>query len=234
MRRSIPTFIAIAAAVGAVSPAIAAEGLDGASMSMLWGVPFAGILLSIATGPLLIHHWWHAHYGKAAAFWGLLAFVPMVAFFGIEPAAAALFHTLAGEYVPFILMLLALFTAAGGLVLRGNLHGSPLLNTGLLALGALVASLIGTTGAAMVLVRPLLRANDERKHNAHVFVFFIFLVANIGGSLTPLGDPPLFLGFLRGVSFFWTTQALLLPMARRSATQRRTLACVSPASSTSR
>ena len=181
-------------------------------MSMLWGVPFAGILLSIATGPLLIHHWWHAHYGKAAAFWGLLAFVPMVAFFGIEPAAAALFHTLAGEYVPFILMLLALFTAAGGLVLRGNLHGSPLLNTGLLALGALVASLIGTTGAAMVLVRPLLRANDERKHNAHVFVFFIFLVANIGGSLTPLGDPPLFLGFLRGVSFFWTTQALLLPM----------------------
>ena len=207
--RLLPHVAILAVSSLLASPALAAEGLDGATMSVLWALPFAGILLSIATGPLLAHHWWHANYGKAAAFWGLLALIPMVVAYGPEPAAAALFHTLAGEYIPFILMLLALFTAAGGLVIRGNLHGSPALNTGLLALGAVLASIIGTTGAAMVLVRPLLRANDERKHNAHVFVFFIFLVANIGGSLTPLGDPPLFLGFLRGVSFFWTTGHLI-------------------------
>ena len=207
--RLLPHIAVLATASLLASPALAAEGLDGATMSALWALPFAGILLSIATGPLLVHHWWHAHYGKAAAFWGLLALIPMTVAFGPEPAAAALFHTLAGEYIPFILMLLALFTAAGGLVIRGNLHGSPALNTGLLALGATLASIIGTTGAAMVLVRPLLRANDARKHNAHVFVFFIFLVANIGGALTPLGDPPLFLGFLRGVSFFWTTGHLI-------------------------
>ena len=207
--RLLPHIAVLATASLLASPALAAEGLDGATMSVLWALPFAGILLSIATGPLLAHHWWHANYGKAAAFWGLLALVPMTVAFGPEPAAAALFHTLAGEYIPFILMLLALFTAAGGLVIRGNLHGSPALNTGLLALGATLASIIGTTGAAMVLVRPLLRANDARRQNAHVFVFFIFLVANIGGALTPLGDPPLFLGFLRGVSFFWTTGHLI-------------------------
>jgi Na+/H+ antiporter NhaD/arsenite permease-like protein len=193
-------------------PACAADGLDGTTISIVWGIPFVGILLSIALGPMLFHNWWHPHYGKVAAFWALLALVPMTLVFGAHATAAAVFHTLAGEYVPFILMLLALFTAAGGLVLRGNLHGSPLVNTGLLALGTCLASIIGTTGAAMVLVRPLLRANDGRKSNAHVFVFFIFLVANIGGSLTPLGDPPLFLGFLRGVDFFWTTKSLALPM----------------------
>ena len=102
------------------------------------------------------------------------------------------------EYIPFILLLLALFTVAGGIVVRGNLHGSPATNTVLLAIGAALASIIGTTGAAMIMIRPLIRANDDRKHNVHVFVFFIFLVANAGGALTPLGDPPLFLGFLRG------------------------------------
>ena len=189
-------------------PALAAGGLDGASMPLLWALPFSGILLSIALGPLVAAHWWHAHYGKAALFWSGLVVVPMVLFLGPGVTAAAVFHTLALEYVPFILMLFALFTAAGGLVLRGNLHGSPALNTGVLLGGSILASLIGTTGASMVLIRPLVRANDNRRHNVHVFVFFIFLVANIGGSLTPLGDPPLFLGFLRGVDFFWTTTHL--------------------------
>ena len=97
--------------------------------------------------------------------------------------------------------------------MRGNLHGSPIVNTLLLAIGTLLASIIGTTGASMVMIRPVLRANDDRRHNVHVVVFFIFLVSNIGGSLTPLGDPPLFIGFLRGVDFFWTTKHLLLETA---------------------
>jgi Na+/H+ antiporter NhaD/arsenite permease-like protein len=113
------------------------------------------------------------------------------------------------EYIPFILLLLALFTVAGGIVVRGNLHGSPIVNTVLLTVGTLLASVIGTTGASMVMIRPILRANDDRRHNVHVVVFFIFLVSNIGGALSPLGDPPLFLGFLRGIDFFWTTKHLL-------------------------
>jgi Na+/H+ antiporter NhaD/arsenite permease-like protein len=117
-------------------------------------------------------------------------------------------HTLVAEYIPFIILLVALFTTAGGIFVRGNLHGTPALNTALLAIGAALASVMGTTGASMLLIRPLIRANDNRKHVAHVVVFFIFTVSNIGGSLTPLGDPPLFLGFLKGVDFFWTAQHL--------------------------
>ena len=123
-----------------------------------------------------------------------------------------LMHTAILEYLPFLILLFALFTVAGGVLVKGNLHGSPGLNTGILAIGASVASLAGTTGAAMLLIRPIIRANDNRVHNAHVVVFFIILVANVGGSLTPLGDPPLFLGFLKGVSFFWPTLNLLAPM----------------------
>ena len=195
---------AIVFGLALTSPALAAEGLDGAKMPLLWAIPFAGMLLSIALGPLLFADIWHHHYGKISAAWGALIVAPLLAIYGVEPTAHVLFHTAALEYIPFILMLTALFTAAGGLVVRGTLHGAPVLNTGLLALGTILASIIGTTGAAMVLIRPLLRANDGRRHNVHVVVFFIFLVANIGGSLTPIGDPPLFLGFLRGVSFSWT------------------------------
>jgi Na+/H+ antiporter NhaD/arsenite permease-like protein len=121
-------------------------------------------------------------------------------------------HALLEEYIPFIVLLTALYTVAGGICVNGNLHGTPKLNTAILALGTLLASVMGTTGAAMLLIRPLLRANDNRKHVVHVVIFFIFLVANAGGSLSPLGDPPLFLGFLNGVSFFWTTTHLALPM----------------------
>lgn len=187
--------------------ALAAE-LDGAGLSPVWALPFAGILLSIALFPLLASHVWEHHQGKVAALWSLLALVPMAAILGPSTALQALLHTAFLEYVPFILLLLALFTVAGGILVRGNLHGSPGMNTILLAIGTVLASFIGTTGASMVMIRPVLRANDDRKHNVHVFVFFIFLVSNIGGSLTPLGDPPLFLGFLRGVGFFWTTTHL--------------------------
>jgi Na+/H+ antiporter NhaD/arsenite permease-like protein len=166
------------------------------------------MLLSIALLPLLAHHFWEHHYGKIAAFWSALILGAMVLGQGKEAAVDTVAHTILLEYTPFILLLLALFTVAGGIVVRGNIHGAPRTNAALLGLGALLASFVGTTGAAMVMIRPIIRANDDRTHNAHVVVFFIFLVANIGGSLTPLGDPPLFLGFLRGIDFFWTTRHL--------------------------
>ncbi|MGE3833088.1 MAG: sodium:proton antiporter, partial [Parvibaculaceae bacterium] len=194
----------LAAALLLPSDVSAAE-LDGASLGAIWAIPFIGILLSIALFPLLAHHFWEHHHGKIAAFWALLLILPLAFLGGIAPAFEALVHTALIEYLPFILLLLTLYTVAGGIVLRGNLHGSPGVNTALLGIGTVLASIAGTTGAAMVMIRPVLRANDDRKRNVHIIVFFIFLVANIGGSLTPLGDPPLFLGFLRGVDFFWTT-----------------------------
>ena len=190
----------------AASPALAAD-IDG-RLPIFMAAPFAGLLLSIALGPLLFTHVWHAHFGKITALWAALAVVGLAVFAGVQPTLGAAWHTIALEYVPFLIMLFALFTIAGGFVVEGNLHGSPALNTTFLGVGALVASLIGTTGASMVLIRPLLRANDDRIHNTHTVIFFIFLVSNIGGALTPLGDPPLFLGFLRGVDFFWTLKFL--------------------------
>ncbi|MBJ6125151.1 sodium:proton antiporter [Microvirga splendida] len=189
--------------------AFAAE-FDGASLGLAWALPFAGILLSIALFPLLALHFWEHHQGKIAAVWGLLVLVPMALAFGPMAAIHALAHTALLEYIPFILLLLALFTVAGGILVRGNIHGAPGTNTILLGIGTVLASFIGTTGASMVMIRPVMRANDDRRHNVHVIVFFIFLVSNIGGSLTPLGDPPLFLGFLRGVDFFWTTTHLFM------------------------
>jgi Na+/H+ antiporter NhaD/arsenite permease-like protein len=135
-----------------------------------------------------------------------------VATAGFTPATQAVLHTLFLEYIPFILLLLALFVAAGGIYLEGNLRGTPAANALLLLVGAFLASIVGTTGASMILIRPLIRANDDRVYRVHTVIFFIFLVSNIGGSLTPLGDPPLFVGFLRGVDFFWTTSHLFTEM----------------------
>jgi Na+/H+ antiporter NhaD/arsenite permease-like protein len=189
--------------------ASAAGDIGGASMGFAWALPFAGMLLSIALGPILFPHLWEHNYGKFAAFWAVLVLVPLVLLRGFDPALGALIHTAALEYIPFIILLFALFTIAGGILIMGNLDGTPATNTTLLAIGTLMASFVGTTGASIIMIRPVLRANDDRRFNVHVVVFFIFLVSNIGGSLTPLGDPPLFLGFLRGVDFFWTTTHLL-------------------------
>src|SRR3569623_1692296 len=194
--------------VAVPAPAFAAEGLDGASLSRWWSVPFIGILLSIATGPLLYPHLWEHHYSKFTAFWSALVVIALLGHANTAIVTTALAHTAFLEYMPFILLLLALFTVTGGIYLEGNLHESAFTNTALLGVGALMASIVGTTGAAMILIRPLIRANDTRRYNAHVVVLFIYLVANIGGALSPLGDPPLFIGFLRGVDFFWTTQHL--------------------------
>jgi Na+/H+ antiporter NhaD/arsenite permease-like protein len=201
--------LAALAALVAVEPALAAEGLNGAGLSGLWAIPFCGLLLSIATGPVLFPHVWEHNYGKIAAFWAALTVLPLVFAQGAGMTLHVVLHTMLLEYVSFIVLLFALFTTAGGILVAGNLHGSPAMNTVLLVIGTLLASVVGTTGASMIMIRPLIRANDNRRHNVHVVVFFIFLVSNIGGSLTPLGDPPLFLGFLRGVDFWWTAKHLL-------------------------
>jgi Na+/H+ antiporter NhaD/arsenite permease-like protein len=200
----------LAAVPLALSPAaaMAAEGVPGAQLSLVWAMPFVGILLSIALMPLFAGHVWHHHYGKIAAGWAALFLAPFALVFGAGAAWQQFAHVMVLEYIPFIALLLALYTAGGGVLLKGRLIGTPAVNTALLAVGTVLASVMGTTGAAMVLIRPVLRANAFRQRKTHTFVFFIFLVANIGGSLTPVGDPPLYLGFLRGVSFFWPTTHL--------------------------
>jgi Na+/H+ antiporter NhaD/arsenite permease-like protein len=190
-----------------------AAALDGPSLRWPWALPFAGILLTIAAGPLLFPRLWHRHYGKLAFMWGALAVVPIAALYDLPTAIAAFVHAAIGEYMSFIVLLFSLYVVAGGILVTGNLRGTPLTNATILAFGTLIASLLGTTGAAMILIRPQLQANAERQHNTHVVVFFIILVANIGGALTPLGDPPLFVGFLRGVDFFWTAQHLWMQTA---------------------
>jgi Na+/H+ antiporter NhaD/arsenite permease-like protein len=183
-----------------------AADIDGSKLSAWWGIPFAGMLLSIAILPLATPQLWHHHFGKIAAAWALSLALPFAYVFGPAAMGSSVVHTLLSEYLPFIILLTALFTISGGIYIRGNLHGSPALNVAIMAIGAVLASAMGTTGASVLLIRPLIRANDNRKSVAHVVVFFIFIVSNAGGSLTPLGDPPLFLGFLKGVDFFWTVK----------------------------
>ena len=204
-----PGRVAVALLLLACTTSAHAVDIDGSQLHAAWGLPFAGLLLSIALLPLFAPLFWHHHFGKVAAAWSLAFLLPFALLFGPSAAGLTLAHAALAEYIPFIVLLTALFTVAGGIFIKGNLHGSPGLNTALLAIGAVLASFMGTTGASMLLIRPLIRANDNRKHKAHVVVFFIFIVANAGGSLTPLGDPPLFLGFLKGVDFFWTAQHLL-------------------------
>ena len=191
---------------------IATPHLNGADLSIYWVLPFAGILLSIAVFPLLAPNFWHHHFGKISAFWALLFIAPFLFKVGFSITLYELLHVGLLEYIPFIILLLALFTISGGVQITGSLVGKPIVNTVLILIGTILASWMGTTGASMLLIRPLIRANKDRQKKVHIIVFFIFLVANIGGSLTPLGDPPLFLGFLKGVNFFWTTTAMFLPM----------------------
>ncbi len=184
-------------------------GVDGAKLPIWSIIPFVGILLSIAIFPLVLDsHFLVHHGGKMSLVWASVFAIPyLIAFRG--DAFYDILHIYLLDYIPFILLLWGLFTVAGGILVRGTLRGTPILNTFLLLIGTVIASWVGTTGASMLLIRPLIRANAYRKNKVHLIVFFIFLVSNIGGSLTPIGDPPLFLGFLRGVPFFWTTTALL-------------------------
>lgn len=197
-----------------ITRAMAAEAgprLNGGDLDLAWTLPFLGLLLSIAILPLLAPHFWHRHHGKVSAAWALAFLFPFVGRYGLALAETEVAHTLLFEYLPFVILLLALFTVAGGVQLVGELSGSAASNTSVLAFGTLLASITGTTGASLLLVRPLIAANRGRRYKMHVFVFFIFLVGNIGGALSPLGDPPLFLGFLAGVRFFWPTTHLFVP-----------------------
>jgi Na+/H+ antiporter NhaD/arsenite permease-like protein len=193
----------LAPLAGAWTLASSPGGGLGAALPAWSALPFAGILLSIALLPLAAPHFWRRHHPKVALGWAAVLAVPFVAAYRAD-AVGEILHTAVAEYLPFVILLGALFTIGGGIYVRGTLGGTPAANTAMLAFGAAIASWVGTTGAAMLLVRPLLRANASRRHRAHTVVFFIVLVANVGGALTPLGDPPLFLGFLAGVPFFWT------------------------------
>jgi len=210
-------FIAIVAVVFfnvifASEGAHAVPHVDGTTLSIFWVIPFVGILLSIAVFPLIWPHFWHNHFGKISFFWAAMLIVPFLLVEGFEITLYEVLHIILLDYIPFIILLLALFTISGGIRIKGSMVGTPALNTLIILIGTVLASWMGTTGAAMLLIRPLIRANAHRENKVHVIVFFIFLVANIGGSLTPLGDPPLFLGFLKGVDFFWTTTAMFKPM----------------------
>ncbi|NTU59430.1 MAG: sodium:proton antiporter [Deltaproteobacteria bacterium] len=219
--RPLRSLTLLGALLAALCPgwALASAAGDGGGLGSILplfsGIPFAGILLSIALFPLLAPRFWHHHFGKVTAFWGLAVALPFLyAYRGEALHQIGLVYL--EDYVPFLILLWSLFTVTGGILVTGSLSGSPLMNAAMLLIGTFVASWVGTTGAAMLMIRPFLRANAWRKNRAYQVVFFIFLVCNVGGSLTPLGDPPLFLGFLHGVPFFWTF-AILPHMALVSA-----------------
>ncbi len=173
----------------------------------LWSIiPFAGMLLSIALMPLFAPRFWHEYFGKVSAFWAAASIVSLTLIFG-QRAATGFLEILVNEYLPFIILMGSLYVISGGILITGSSSGTPGSNAIMLLAGTLLASLMGTTGAAMLLVRPLIKANAQRENRALVMVFFIFLAANIGGALSPLG-PPLVLGYLSGVPFFWTLRLL--------------------------
>ncbi len=180
----------------------ASEGSSDVNFPFWSAVFFIGLLLSIAVLPLINAEWWGKKYGYVS-----LALAIPAAILVISQDWHLLYHVIL-EYISFIILLGSLFIISGGIVIKVGAHGTPKLNLLFLFAGAVFASIIGTTGASMVLIRPLIRANKWRKHVIHIFIFFIFMVSNIGGLLTPLGDPPLFLGFLRGVPFFWTLKLI--------------------------
>lgn len=173
-------------------------------------IPFIGLLLCIAIMPLVKAHWWEEHQPHAVALWSLLFIIPFTVMYGAHHAAETVLECIIGDYVTFIVLLFGLFCVCGNITLSGDLAGSPRINVALLAFGTLLSSCIGTTGASMLMIRPIIKMNSWRKKRRHIIIFFIFMISNLGGCLTPIGDPPLLMGFMRGVSFFWSLK--LLPM----------------------
>lgn len=173
-------------------------------MELLLCIPFAGLLLSIAVMPLIKGEWWESHQPLVVGFWILLMLVPFAFVYGPHKAAETVLECTVNDYLTFIVLLFGLFCVSGNITMEGDFAGSPRINVGLLALGTLLASCIGTTGASMLMVRSVIKMNSWRKRKSHIMVFFIFMVSNMGGCLTPIGDPPLLMGFMRGVPFFWS------------------------------
>ncbi|HET7883053.1 MAG TPA: sodium:proton antiporter [Acetobacteraceae bacterium] len=180
--------------------------------ALAWGLPFAGLLASMAVFPVLAPRFWHRQMGLIALVWSVALLAQQAAVLGAFAAAAAVWHALLVDYLPFIALMLALYTAGGGVLLRGGLSGTPLGNTAMLGLGMVMGTVMGTTGASMVLIHPLLHANAHRQRKMHLVLFLVILVANASGALTPLGNPPLYLGLLHGVPFFWPARNLWLPL----------------------
>jgi Na+/H+ antiporter NhaD/arsenite permease-like protein len=184
---------------------------DQLSFSLPWAIPFVGFLTSLALIPTIAPKFWHQRYGLVLMGWTTSFLFALALSDGITSTFHVLIHALLHHYVPFMALIAVLFTIGGGIHISMKGKASPLMNTGLLAFGALLANIIGTMGASMLLIRPVIALNHYRKYITHVIIFFIFLVSNIGGILTPLGDPPLFIGFLNGIDFFWTTTHLIYP-----------------------
>ena len=176
--------------------------MPGAHLPLATALPFVLLLLAIALAPLVAPQWWHHNRNKALV--TAIISLPILIYLGAGDLGRSLLLEKAHEYLGFIVVIGALFVISGGIHIEGSLSGTPLVNTGMLGIGAVLANLVGTTGASVLLIRPLLRANKRRTRVAHIVIFFIFIVANCGGLLTPMGDPPLLLGFLKGVPFDWT------------------------------
>lgn len=187
------------------------EHLQGSVMSLWWVLPFVGILLSLALMPIVLPRLWHHHYGKVAFIWSAITIGSMLLTQSLSVAWFEIGHTIFHHYIPFIILISALYIISLDIKIELNVAGIPFNNVLFIFCGGLTASLIGTTGASMVLIQPLLHMNRKRIYKTHLIIFFIFIVSNIGGALTPLGDPPLFLGFLEGVPFFWTLKNLIMP-----------------------
>ena len=180
------------------------EDREGMMMNLAFCIPFAGLLLCIAVLPLVKAEWWEAHQPHAVVFWSLLFVLPFAFVYGPGQAFEKVLECIVDDYLTFIILLFGLFCVSGNITLEGDLAGSPRINVGLLLIGTMFSSWIGTTGASMLMVRPIIKMNAWRKRRSHIMVFFIFLISNIGGCLTPIGDPPLLMGFMRGVPFFWS------------------------------
>lgn len=172
--------------------------------SLMLCIPFAGLLLCVALFPLVNPEWWEKNQPIVVAICSIAFIIPYAVIYGVHACSETVLECIIGDYVTFIILLLGLFCVSGNISLEGDFAGSPRVNTAILAMGALLASCIGTTGASMVLIRPLIKMNSWRTRKTHIMVFFIFLVSNMGGCLTPIGDPPLLMGFMRGVPFAWS------------------------------
>lgn len=211
--KKILTFMSVVLAAVLAFPAnvwAAGSGEAAAQVPVWLCIPFAGLLLCIAVMPLVKGEWWEAHQPLMVGFWIAAMVLPFIAVYGAGKTVETVLECTVNDYLTFIILLFGLFCVSGNITMEGDFAGSPRINVGLLALGTLLSSCIGTTGASMLMVRPVIKMNSWRKRKSHIMVFFIFMVSNMGGCLTPIGDPPLLMGFMRGVPFFWSLH--LLPM----------------------
>lgn len=189
-------------------PAEAASSLDGTKLSIYWAIPFVGILLSLAIFPLFAPNFWHKRFGFISFLWGAATVVMIYINFGMKETLSEIAVTYLDHFFPFIIFILSLYVITSGIKIDIKARATPIFNTAYMTLAGLLASWIGTTGAAMLFIQPFLVVNNNRLHKTHLMIFFIFIVCNIGGCLSAIGDPPLFLGFLNGISFFWPTTHL--------------------------